>query len=580
MPFVAETFAAHLARAVDLFRDPARREDQKREFRALVAMVQEHGATVRTDGGGISVNGTPVRDAALAPLLQRLELHGVTELLIPHDAPVSHVFELLRALADQPGGAEDIDERLRATGSTRVSVSMMRVADPRAPESLGTEGLLRGDPMGDIASPAAPVAGTAGVEQISHEPEVSPPPSSAEPEPGVVALDDLHQATYDAPAAQPVVAPPAAAPPAVPPRVVGVPPDKVLPAPRPSQPVISQQAASAVFAPAAAQAKDTGDVLADLQRNPQAAEVGDTLAVLIRQVESAVKANKIEQVLRILGGIVHIEQTLPEGSARRHYGIALKRMFTKSTLQALAQMAAMPAHEAGAILVLQRAGADGMEVLLDLLVAASGMNERRHLFNALTHMKKGTDQLTHMLGHHQWFVVRNIAELAGELGLEESVPALAKQLDHEDERVRKAVALALAKIGSRNAAEPLRRALRDKSAGVRLQAALGVGGRKASAIGMPLVVALEEEKDTEVQRELVLALGRIGSPDAVQALIKFAQPSGKLFGRRPTGLRVAAVEALRLAGGPAAIGTLQGLSGDSDRQVKAAAQAALVELKN
>ena len=81
-----------------------------------------------------------------------------------------------------------------------------------------------------------------------------------------------------------------------------------------------------------------------------------------------------------------------------------------------------------------------------------------------------------------------------------------------------------------------------------------------------------------MERELILALGRIGSPDAVQALIKFAQPSGRLFGRKPTPLRVASVEALRLAATPAAMGTLQGLAGDSDRQVKAAAQAAVVEL--
>jgi hypothetical protein len=65
----------------------------------------------------------------------------------------------------------------------------------------------------------------------------------------------------------------------------------------------------------------------------------------------------------------------------------------------------------------------------------------------------------------------------------------------------------------------------------------------------------------------------------VQALIKMAQPSGKILGRKPTVYRLAAVEALRLAATPAALGTLQGLSGDSDRQVKAAAQAAVKELK-
>jgi HEAT repeat protein len=81
-----------------------------------------------------------------------------------------------------------------------------------------------------------------------------------------------------------------------------------------------------------------------------------------------------------------------------------------------------------------------------------------------------------------------------------------------------------------------------------------------------------------VVRELVLALGRIGSPDAVQALIKIAQPSGRLFGRKPSGLRVTAVEALRVAGTPTAVGTLQNLSNDSDKQVRASARQALSEL--
>jgi len=145
--------------------------------------------------------------------------------------------------------------------------------------------------------------------------------------------------------------------------------------------------------------------------------------------------------------------------------------------------------------------------------------------------------------------------------------------------VRRSVALALAKVGSRSAAEPLRRALKDPSREVRLHAAMGVGGRKASPLAMPLVVALEEEEDEEVERELILALGRIGSPDAVQALIRFAQPSGKLFGRKSTAVRLAAVEALRLAATPAAVGTLQGLSDDGDKEVRGAAVVALAQMK-
>ena len=504
MSFAAESFAAHLARAVDLFRDPEKKEDQKRVFRALVAMLQGQSVTVRVVGGRISVNGAPIDGPQLGPLLQRLELHGVGEMTIPQDAPVSQVFALLRALADQPAWSEDIDARLRASGASHVSVSMARLTDPPSPPPSREELPPAAAPGLDvIASPAAPVAGIAAFHNSSPMP--------------------------------------------------------VMPAPGGSN--------------------DALEVLATLESQPHGAGVGDTLAALVRQAEEADKAGKIDHVLRIICGIVRIEQTSLEGGARRTYGIALKRMFTKSTLEALAQLTASPSYQADAIVALKRAGADGAEVLLDRLVAASSAEERRHLFSALTQIKQGAGQLAHLLGHNQWFVVRNIAELAGELAAEDAVPALAQQLEHEDERVRKAVALALAKIGSRNTAEPLRRALRDQSPEVRLQVALGVGGRRASPLAMLLTGALEEEKEAEVVRELLLALGRIGSPEAVQALIKFVQPSGKLFGRRPTSLRLAAVDALRMAGSPAAVGTLQGLAGDGDREVRAAAQAALADLK-
>ncbi|HXM37105.1 MAG TPA: HEAT repeat domain-containing protein [Gemmatimonadales bacterium] len=321
------------------------------------------------------------------------------------------------------------------------------------------------------------------------------------------------------------------------------------------------------------------ELLAELQARPAGPQVGELLAVLGRQLESALKTNRIAQALTIIVGIVRAEHQVSDATRRRQYSIALKRMYSKPLLEAIAELTGAPGHRDDALLALRRAGEDGVEVLLDLLVAAPTIEERRGIFVALTGMKEGTDQLVHMLGHHEWFVARNVAELVGELALEDAVPALAQQLDHDDERVRKAVALALAKIGSRTAAEPLRRALRDKSPEVRVQAALGVGGRKSSALAMPLVVAMEEEEDETVLRELILALGRIGSAAAVQALIKFAQPGGKVFGRRPAGLRATAVEALRLAATPAAIGTLEGLTDDGDKQVRVAALAALADLK-
>ena len=497
---VPQTFATLFARTLDLFRDPAAKEEQKTRFRALVEQLKFAGATITVEHGRLSVNGTPVDGAACAALTQRLEFHAVGKVEIPAAPPPAEVFELLKALAEQPG-EEDVPARLRAAGAQRLSVTLQSSVPVEQPP------------------PPAPIA---------HE-EAPPPP--APPSPG------------DAPS-------------------------------------ILQDENPPAFAPAVAATRSSTDLIAELQRKPTGPQVPDLLAVLSRQLETAMRANKLEQAVAIVAGIVRAEQSIGDEARRRQYSIALKRMYTKPLLEGIAHLVPMPSQRDAALLALQRAGESGVEVLLDLLVAAPTIDERRGIFQALTGMKEGTEQLVHMLGHHQWFVVRNVAELVGELGLEEAVPALARQLDHEDERVRKAVALALAKTGSRSAAEPLRRALKDKSREVRIQAALGVGGRKASALAMPLVVAMGEEEDELVEQELMLALGRIGSPDAVQALIKFAQPGGKLFGRKPTALRITAVEALRLAATPAAIGTLEGLAADSDKQVRAAAQAAARDLKN
>lgn len=498
-----QEFAALFTRTLDLFRDPGAKEDQKTQFRTLIGLLKGEALTIGAqDGVGLVINGTALNRGPYNSLMQRLELHSVSEIAIPADPPLAETFELLRLLAEQPGD-EDIASRLLASGARRISVAIQPFIVP-AP----------------IVRQEAPISKAAPASS-----------SLAETPPDVPAI--VREVTSE----------------------------------------------SAAFSPAAAATRPFRELVAELQDKPAGPHAGELLAVLGRQLETAMKTHRIGQALAIVVGVVRAEQQISDATRKRQYSIALKRMYTKSLLEAIAELANSPLERDDALLVLRRAGEDGVEVLLDLLVAAPTIEERRGIFMALTGMKEGTDQLVHMLGHHQWFVVRNVAELAGELALDDAVPALAQQLDHDDERVRKAVALALAKIGSSAAAEPLRRALRDKSPEVRMQAAVGVGGRRSSALAMPLVVAMEEEADEGVERELILALGRIASPAAVQALIKFAQPGGRLFGRKPAALRATAVEALRLAATPAAVGTLEGLTDDGDKQVRTAAQSALADLK-
>ena len=74
---VPETFATVFARSLDLFRDPAAKEDQKVQFRALVEQLKFDAVTMTIDGGRLAVNGVPLDGAAYAGLTQRLEFHSV-----------------------------------------------------------------------------------------------------------------------------------------------------------------------------------------------------------------------------------------------------------------------------------------------------------------------------------------------------------------------------------------------------------------------------------------------------------------------------------------------------------------------
>lgn len=507
-----QTFATHLARAVELFRDPGAKASQKTELRALMGLLRLSPAVVRAENGRLSVNGIVVEGVIYGPLVERLARHQVKEIALSSDAPPAEVFNLLKTLAEEPDG-DDVPEKLESTGSRRVTVEIARLFEEEPAPSksdLGVEGVLQGS-VEEMPEPTR------------RPPEVSP--RAVGPGPGA--------------------------------------PAEPGPPPGPRRGV----------------AAGLDDLLVRLEQGPNLPSAGDTLVLLGEKLDAAVKARRPEEALKIVAAVVRAERQLTDAGPRRQYGIALKRMYSKALLAMLVDLLDAPRHEADAVLALERGGGDAVEMLLERLAESPTVAERRRAFDVLAGMKEAGSQLINMMGHPQWFVVRNVAELVGEIGLEEAVPALARRIDHPDVRVRKAVALSLSKIGTRSVVEPLRRALRDSSPEVRTQAALGVGGRRANALAMPLVVALDEEKDLEVSRELILALGRIGSPDAVQALLKLAQPAGGFFSKKPVGLRLAAIEGLRLAATPAALGILQTLLKDSDRQVRAAAQAAALDIK-
>jgi HEAT repeat protein len=224
--------------------------------------------------------------------------------------------------------------------------------------------------------------------------------------------------------------------------------------------------------------------------------------------------------------------------------------------------------------VLRRFGIEGTEVLMNLLVQASTIGDRRGFYSALVQMNEGTSVIIEHLDHPQWYVVRNAADLCGELALAEAVPALARNTRHHDDRVRKAVAEALGKIATPVAMETLARMLGDPVAAVRLQAVAHLRGRRVRGMTGPIGELLQREEDAAVQHEALLALGRIGSPEAIVLLTEWASSGGGVLRKRPMASRLTAVHALSVAG-PAATGALTSLQRDPAKEIREAASATI-----
>src|SRR5256886_548646 len=116
-----DNLATRFAHCVSLFRDPTAKAGQKKEFRALLGLLQDTAVTLRLaqGGSGIEVNDVPCEGEGVAVLVERLDLHGLGEIALPANPPPAQLFELLQVLADQPG-AHDLTSRLAAAGAGPV----------------------------------------------------------------------------------------------------------------------------------------------------------------------------------------------------------------------------------------------------------------------------------------------------------------------------------------------------------------------------------------------------------------------------------------------------------------------------
>jgi HEAT repeat protein len=166
------------------------------------------------------------------------------------------------------------------------------------------------------------------------------------------------------------------------------------------------------------------------------------------------------------------------------------------------------------------------------------------------------------------------AELVGLSGAPQVVALLVPLLRHEAEFVREAALTGLAEIGGREISRPVMPALKDPSMAVRAAAARAIAVAGDLGATTVLVRRLEQEVDEAVLGELLRAIGRLGAPEALETLAKYAEPGGMLKRRSPT-VRAAAVEGLARITSREARGLLELYTHDKEPTVRRAAEAAV-----
>jgi hypothetical protein len=549
--FNHEIFAVSLGRALELTRAGAPVEERISALSAVYALTSNASAMMRVYQRMLTVDDVGIPDTlpSVSGIIEQMAVHGVAEVAIAKGASPAELLALIRGLASDPrsgGGIQAIKLRLRDVRSTAVMVI------PAQAEEVDE---LRRD-RGVAEAFVSEWAGT------------TPAPEDATPLvelPAIMHTLDLQLGPMSgevAPSSAPAQLPAGGSEPSEP-ATAAREPGRVPTLGLPVGPPKGSLAAG----------------LAAVAQQPYGPNILDALTELYLGIQASLADGEVEAAIHALLAIIAWEPEAPAGSPRNSYRIVLQRVLTREHLAQVAPFVSDPRLGAEATKVMQRGGSEAAVVLLGLLTKADALKERRALVTALRGIPEGLEQVVHMLDNQQWFVVRNVAEAMGAQRVEEAVPGLVRCLAHGDLRVRRAAAVALASIGTAATVEPLRHVLKEGDRELRALIAGSVTGHTSRALAMPLVAFAEQESDLDVLREYYRALGRIGTPEAVQALANAAEPGGRLLGRRSSAQRLVAVEGLRIAGGRGAVTALQALAKDGDKAVRELATRALHEIK-
>ena len=318
----------------------------------------------------------------------------------------------------------------------------------------------------------------------------------------------------------------------------------------------------------------------ELLRTVRAAGPNDAATAVVRSfITAAVERQDAATLATLAVEAMRTAARLGTGAGRLGMEAVIRALLQPAVIRLVAQRVPVTHAVDTLCAYFARAGKIGASTLLQAAMESVDPHVRWAYVDALATTHVVPDELAAVLQHPQPAAVCAAVGLVADLGGAGAEVPLIAILKHEDPTVRLAVAGGLVRLQVGASLAAVQALITDPLPAFRRLAALAAATAASSGSGMarpsavPLSAALDVETDAEVRLELVLALGRIASSDAIQRLMRLALAAASSTDGRDPVLRITALDGLVRARGGQALSVIKTLETDPDVAVAAAAKA-------
>jgi len=211
--------------------------------------------------------------------------------------------------------------------------------------------------------------------------------------------------------------------------------------------------------------------------------------------------------------------------------------------------------------ILLQMGEIAVVPLLEALGRETDRSLRKKIISIVAGLgEEAIPEIVRKFSDKNWYVVRNMVRILGEIGTGKVVRYLNIPLKHEDSRVRKEVVYALSSIGGTEAFRLVSIMADDPDGEVR-QSAIKYLGAMRNKGAIPLLLKLIDKRNLfGLNNSLIIsgieALGEIGAEEAVPGLVRLLRKSTIFVRSRNDEVRIAAATSLEKIGNEEAMKAL------------------------